>query len=664
MTVTGRQLVTGAILALFIPYTAYSLFGVGRAELGPVFGDVGHYALMLAAAGLAVARALRVRRQRLAWAIIAAGMVSYALGDISYWVFLKKLDSPPFPSVSDGLWLAFYPMTYVGLVLLLRSRVREFQASLWLDGVIASLTAAAIGAAVIFGLVTIDTGGSVQAVVTTLAYPLGDIILLSIVAAVYALAGRRPGRDWLFLGAGLCGLVVTDVIWLNQISEAQYVPSHLLDMMYPFAALLIGAAAWQPSRTDAIELSGLRRILVPVGACVVAISIQTYDHFHPVADIAILASTALGAAITARLALSFRENLRTLASSNYEALTDSLTALGNRRSLLRDLEHRFAHERKFGLAMFDLDGFKVYNDVFGHPAGDALLARLGERLGYVAAQHGAAYRLGGDEFCVLMDAGDIPMHQVVEKMKAALSEHGDGFRVSASYGSVSLPEEAAGPSEAMRLADRRMYAHKQGGRQSAGRQSSSVLLSALAARNPDLGDHLHGVSQLAEQVARRAGLGEGEIEEVRLGAELHDVGKMGLPDAILNKPGPLTRDEWAFVRRHTLIGERILFAAPALAGVALLVRASHERWDGGGYPDGLAGSDIPLGARIISICDSFDAMTSDRPYRAAMTVEEALAEVRRSAGSQFDPVLVDAFCATLAARTQRPVAAEEPVPVA
>ena len=135
-----------------------------------------------------------------------------------------------------------------------------------------------------------------------------------------------------------------------------------------------------------------------------------------------------------------------------------------------------------------------------------------------------------------------------------------------------------------------------------------------------------------------------------MAAELHDVGKVAIPDAIINKPGPLDDDEWAFMRRHTLIGERIVAAAPALGAVAQLVRASHEHWDGAGYPDATAGEDIPLGARIVAVCDAYDAIVSDRPYRRGRSAAEAMAELHRCAGTQFDPAVVDAFAAVLAAQ--------------
>jgi HD-GYP domain-containing protein (c-di-GMP phosphodiesterase class II) len=144
------------------------------------------------------------------------------------------------------------------------------------------------------------------------------------------------------------------------------------------------------------------------------------------------------------------------------------------------------------------------------------------------------------------------------------------------------------------------------------------------------------------------GLPPEQVERVRHAGELHDAGKVAIPDAILSKPGPLDDEEWAFIRRHPLIGERIVASAPSLVEVAHLVRSTHERWDGGGYPDGLAGDGIPLGSRIVAVADAFDAMVSERPYSTALTREEAVAELRRNAGTQFDPAVVEAFRAVLA----------------
>jgi diguanylate cyclase (GGDEF)-like protein/putative nucleotidyltransferase with HDIG domain len=339
-----------------------------------------------------------------------------------------------------------------------------------------------------------------------------------------------------------------------------------------------------------------------------------------------------------------------LVASRQEALTDALTGLGNRRALNRDLERVACGLRAPAvLALFDLDGFKHYNDSYGHPAGDALLQRLGSKLAEHVAGAGTAYRMGGDEFCVLLDLDDDrdPDAQAATAA-AALTEHGDGFVITCSLGAIAVPAEVDQAEGALRIADQRMYAHKHSARTSARNQSRDVLLRALAERNPELGEHISGVAELAEAVARHLDLDPEQVEHVRHAAALHDVGKMAIPDAILDKPAALDDDEWQFIRRHTIIGERIVAAAPALRPVAALVRSSHERWDGAGYPDKLAGENIPLGARIVSVCDAFDAMVADRPYRAGMDAAEALAELERCAGSQFDPRVVAAFAAAWA----------------
>jgi diguanylate cyclase (GGDEF)-like protein len=353
-------------------------------------------------------------------------------------------------------------------------------------------------------------------------------------------------------------------------------------------------------------------------------------------------------AVFGRLALALRENRRMLDATAQEARTDALTGLGNRRALVEALDRVTADpERGSTLVLFDLDGFKSYNDTFGHPAGDALLQRLGHKLDRVLPAGAEAFRMGGDEFCVLVPAGPVPPEEVGRLCSLALTEEGDGFRITSSFGAVAIPGETGDPAQALGVADERLYAAKASRRTSPGVQSSAVLLAALGIRDPDLLQHLDGTGGLAEAVARHLGLSTEEVEDVRIAAELHDVGKLGIPDAILRKEGPLDDEEWAYMRRHTVIGERILMAAPALRRVARLVRSSHERWDGGGYPDGLAGEEIPAGARIVSACDAYDAMVSDRPYRSAMDEEEARDELRRCGGTQFDAAVIDALLAVL-----------------
>ena len=324
--------------------------------------------------------------------------------------------------------------------------------------------------------------------------------------------------------------------------------------------------------------------------------------------------------------------------------TDSLTGLPNRRKAIGDLAAVYQGEvRDSVLVVLDLDGFKSYNDTFGHPAGDALLRRLGQRLASAVGGRATAYRMGGDEFCVIGPGSSAQRATLEAEAAAALSERGEAFCVAASYGSVLIPAEARSAEDAMQASDQRMYARKQSSRPSALSQSKDVLLKTLEERHPELNGHSGQVSELAAVVGRELGLSEDQLQPIEHAAELHDIGKVAIPDAILSKPGPLDEPEWEFMRRHTVIGQRIVGAAPALSVVAELIRSAHEHWNGAGYPDGLAGEEIPVGARVICVCDAYHAMTTDRPYRLARSAEEALAELRRCAGTQFDPDVVAAF---------------------
>ncbi len=329
-----------------------------------------------------------------------------------------------------------------------------------------------------------------------------------------------------------------------------------------------------------------------------------------------------------------------------QALTDALTKLGNRRKLVADLEDQLpsaSDSEPLVLILFDLDGFKRYNDTFGHLAGDAMLTRLGGKLAAVTAGSGAAYRLGGDEFCVLRPAHAEELCDIVAKAASALEEQGENFAVGASYGAVLLPHETSDLDYAMQLADERMYALKRVRSPATADQTRDVLLQIMAAKQPELQDHSSEVAQLCRLVARRFQMRVEDVDKMVRAAELHDIGKVGIPDAILEKPGSLNDAEWEFMREHTLLGERILSAAPTLRPVASIVRATHERWDGNGYPDGLREEEIPLAARIISACDTYSVMTSDRPYCSRLDHDAACVEIRRLAGGQLDPEVVDAL---------------------
>jgi two-component system, cell cycle response regulator len=334
--------------------------------------------------------------------------------------------------------------------------------------------------------------------------------------------------------------------------------------------------------------------------------------------------------------------------NEHQATHDALTGLGNRRKLYGDVELALSNPggRSFALGLFDLDGFKAYNDAFGHPAGDALLERLGHRTAAVVGDEATAYRMGGDEFCVFTWAAD--PEGTLEKARLALCDQGVGFSIRCSHGTVLLPSEAADLERALQLADERLYADKRTNRVSESRQVRDALLQLIAEQRGELASGTVNVADLAAATATMLGLSREDVACTRIAAELHDIGKTALPEAILTKTGPLDQEELNFVRRHSLIGERILAAAPALARIAPVVRASHERPDGKGYPDGLVTDEIPIASRIVAVVDAFDAMVSARPYKTAMTVTQAIAELHRCAGTQFDGGVIEAFTQVIA----------------
>jgi diguanylate cyclase (GGDEF)-like protein len=600
---------------------------------------------------LCFARAVAKRTERLAWTLISLFMLMMFACEVLWSVWLLKLDDPPFPSIADGLGLAGEAFAFVGLITLVRSRLRSVGRALWLDGLVSGLTLAAVCAGLVFGPILDATQGDAMSVFITLCFPALDLVLLCFVGVAFTLTNWRPGRTWGYLGAGLVLFVVADAGWAYVAAGESFSGVDILSSLWVGAAVLFALSAWQPARREAERRRGLENIAAPALFSLVSLGILLYAPLGHVPYVAAALAAAALLAGGSRAWLALRENIALLRRSREEAVTDALSGLGNRRQLMRDIDDALVAAMSgtpHTLIFFDLDGFKSYNDSFGHGAGDALLARLGRRIAEAVAGYGRAYRIGGDEFCVLLPIRCARDDDVVVAAAAAFAEHGEGFSITASYGLVSLPSEATTASHALQLADQRMYAQKDSRRSSTRHQARDLLVQVLEEREPELRQHMGDVARLAAAVGRRMQLPAEGLDELMRAAELHDIGKVAVPDAVLHKPGPLDDVEWALMRQHSVIGERILGAAPAMLPVARLVRASHERFDGGGYPDALARTAIPLGARIIAVCDAYDAMVSDRPYRRAMTPRAAIEELRRCAGTQFDPDVVAAFAGAVA----------------
>jgi diguanylate cyclase (GGDEF)-like protein len=651
---TVTRVYYGVVLAVIVSFAVLSATHRGDTPVAQTC----YYGAELAAAFSVLVRALRRRAERAAWAVIGLGLLLWCVGDL-LWQFAYA--STPGVTPADAFYLSFYPLAYLGMILLLRSWLKVTSEVVRLDGIICALAVGALAGVILSGDATQLPGTLSVATVVNLAYPVGDLLLVGVAFGFVAMLRRLPAGAPLWLLVGAIMLLVADSGYLTQSLSDSYAVGAMLTAAWPLALGCMSYAAWRP-RLKYVAAESLYGAVAPTLFGAVAVCILTYDHFERVPTMSLCLASLTGIAILARFWLTFRTAQRLLAEHRVQALTDPLTGIPNRRAMMRDLPSALAPHgagRHVLLAMFDLDRFKGYNDTFGHLAGDLLLVRLAGRLHAVALKLGArAYRLGGDEFCLLADlAEDESSEALMRCATNALREDGQGFSIGASGGIVALSPGQTDVSQALHEADLRMYAAKATRRRSAFVQSKDVLLAVLATSDPHLYEHTSGVAELAQRVGRQLRLPEDQLLHIGHAAQLHDVGKVALPDEILNKPGPLDEAEWDLVRRHTVIGERIVMAAPELAPVAKLIRSSHERWDGGGYPDGLAGEDIPLGAQVVAVCDAFDAMTSDRVYRRALPVKTALAELREVSGTQLSPRVVDAFLASWAANPQLPLRA-------
>jgi len=372
------------------------------------------------------------------------------------------------------------------------------------------------------------------------------------------------------------------------------------------------------------------------------------------------------------IALYQRSTYRALRAMRL-ALTDPLTNLGNHRHfherLQRELTLAEEKSQSLSLCLIDIDDFKRINDRFGHPSGDGVLGQVGKRL----RQGGEAFRLGGDEFAVLMPGlkgqqAVTAASSIVDRVASLDLEHIGTITVSA--GLATYPVQGVGRDELIRLADSALYWAKEHGKnqvrayrpdvvelaelrrlaagpdRAARYRAAASLAKAVDARDVYTGSHSERVGELAARIAVSMGADQELIELIRLAGSLHDLGKLAIPEEILRKPAPLTEAERLVLERHPQIGFRMLESL-GVDPVADWVLHHHERWDGDGYPDGLPSEQIPLGARIIFVADAYDAMTSDRVYRRRLSAHDALVELQRCAGSQFDPEVVASFAEEL-----------------
>ncbi len=415
-------------------------------------------------------RAVRVAQARRSWMFFAAGVSIYGLGNVLWAVWVEHLPNPPIPSVCDGMWLTLYPACYLGIVGLARVRERHVPPRIWLDGVIAGLGVAAIGAAIVLRPVLASVSGNTAAVITEMAYPICDLLLAALVVGVLALRGWRLDRMWAMLGGGFLALAVADCMYALQVAGGASAPTTATNLVYDIGVLALALAAWQPG--EALErdaVPGTAVLGIPAAFTFSALGLLVYDHFSRLDPLALALALLTILAAFARTALAFRD-VRALAETRRQALTDDLTSMPNRRDFLARLRDGILSSRISGtsvaLLLVDLDHFKELNDTLGHDAGDELLCQVSDRLRGVVRTSDTAARLGGDEFGVLLcDPCDTAGAEVVaEKILRAIAEPFPikdlNLRVTASIGIALYPEHADDGEQLMQHADIAMYEAK------------------------------------------------------------------------------------------------------------------------------------------------------------------------------------------------------------
>ncbi|MDI9414315.1 MAG: diguanylate cyclase [Bacillota bacterium] len=332
---------------------------------------------------------------------------------------------------------------------------------------------------------------------------------------------------------------------------------------------------------------------------------------------------------------------------NELAFRDPLTGLYNRRYLERELNRlgEIPDQHPLSILIGDVNGLKIINDSMGHAEGDFVLKAVADAIEKVSRPEDVGARWGGDEFVLLLPKTNSKEGQEIAKKLEEISASAakNSISPSISVGVATKHSVDDSSTDVLRNAENRMYKEKMTNAKSSRNTLVASLQRTLAEKSYETEAHARHLEELALAVGREVGLRESELSQLSLVAILHDIGKVAIPEQILEKPGPLTNKEWKVMREHAAIGYRILVSSPDLIEVAEGVLSHHERWDGRGYPRGLKGEEIPILARIISIVDAYDAMTTDRPYRRKMIPQDAIREIEMCAGTQFDPHLARLF---------------------
>jgi two-component system cell cycle response regulator len=619
------------------------------------------------------ARSQPARQLRLPWLFLGLSQVIYAIADICFYVAHDVFENTDFPAMADPLYLSHYPLVVVGLILLIRLRTPGRDLPSLLD---AATLAVVAGMLSYLYLIAPQAWAYTTALVkiVSVAYPVMDLAMFAVSLRLIFAPGRKP-LSFVLLAGNLLVIFTADSVYVVQQLANAYVAGNFLDGIWLSGNLLLGASALHPTMSVLTEpapvsdtkLSPHRLAAVLLAVLIAPATLVLRYWFGSVQDIPVIggACAALFVLTIARLAGLITEQRRL-------ATTDVLTGLRTRRFFVARLPLEIEKARRAGQSLavliVDVDHFKSINDRYGHPAGDKVLVEIARRLRDSVRDADLLARYGGEEFALVLPDTD---PQILASIGERLRHHVASMPIAigpetwktatVSVGTASYPRHGTTPAELITSADRALYAAKSEGRDRVvvgetrplpptptGIADTDMLVYLQHVADEVDGwlsgcEHGRAVGRWAALVAAELGVKESMCGRIELSGRLHDIGKIMVPESIWRKPAALSKQERRLVQLHPDYGFQLVRVVPDLHDVAETILQHHERFDGKGYPAGLAGAAIRIEARIVAVCDSWAAMLANRPYHTALTIEQARDQLVLGRGSQFDPDVVAAF---------------------
>ena len=582
----------------------------------------------------------------------------------------------------DIISLATYPFLLLGIWRLPRRPLSlSSHLRISLDGLMVMTAALTFSWYFIMGPAVLVGHQNLEGKIVSIAYPLADLLLIACLLLLGdGLRGLRPVVS--LFSAGLLCVVTSDCIFGYRLLHGLWHNGTLLDIGWSLGFMPIGAAAAaaqrvpaaaagdEPERASALWRSLLPYALLPCVAVLIFYTQQVPGRAllrHGV----LWGGLILVALVLARQVLAILENRELNGRLQLLATTDPLTGLVNHRVFHKRLTEEAERARLEGhsvaVVMMDLDNFKFFNDAYGHAVGDDVLRRVTGALVECARSYDTVARFGGDEFALVMPQGKAGGRQTAEELHARITGHladlsylppgsETPIPLTVTVGVALFPGDADTHFEVLEIADARLRRSKTGATDRpvdalcrdlshtvSGFSMLNALVTAVDAKDRYTRRHSEDVLTHSLLIADQMGLDAATRHTLQVAALLHDVGKIGVPDAVLRKPGKLTEEEYQAIQQHPLMGAVIVGAVPGFEYTLDVVRHHHERWDGKGYPFGLQGEETPFLARLVAVADAFSAITMDRPYRKGMDREKALSVLEAGAGTQWDPECVQAL---------------------